>query len=109
MNNTDFTSRESEGETIFYDANQTWQKIEGQLGDFVLKCCGDRFGALALKKAEQRYFVKLREALKFKEAIKITLNGVNLVALQRVKFKIKIKNKTFFTALHGMEHTVTQE
>ena len=37
MNNTDFTSRDSEGETIFYDANQIWQKIEGQLGDFVLK------------------------------------------------------------------------
>ena len=32
---------------IFYDANQTWQKIEGQLGDFVLKYCGNRFEALA--------------------------------------------------------------
>ena len=50
MNNTDFTSRESEGETICYDANQTWQKMGGQLGDFVLKCCGDGFEALALKK-----------------------------------------------------------
>ena len=49
MNNIDFTSGESEGETIFYDANQTWQKL-GQLGDFVLKCCGDGFEALALKK-----------------------------------------------------------
>ena len=49
MNNIDFTSGESEGETIFYDANQTWQKLEGQLGDFVLKCCGDGFEALALK------------------------------------------------------------
>ena len=42
------------------------------------------------------YFVKLEEALKFKEAIQITLNVINLVALQCVKFKIKIKNKTFF-------------
>ena len=52
MNNIDFISRESEDETIFYDANQIWQKIEGQLGDFVLKCCGDGFEALelALKK-----------------------------------------------------------
>ena len=32
---------------IFYDANQTWQKIEGQLGDFVLKYCGNGFEALA--------------------------------------------------------------
>ena len=49
--------------------------------------------------------MKLREALKFKEAIKITMNVISLV-----KFKIKIKkNKTFFTALHGMEHTMTQE
>ena len=53
--------------------------------------------------------MKLREALKFKEAIKITLNVINLVALQCVKFKIKIKNKLFFTALHGIEHTMTQE
>ena len=63
----------------------------------------------SLKKAEQRYIVKLRKALKFKEAIKITRNVINLVALQYVKFKIKIKNKTFFTVLHGMEHTMTQE
>ena len=48
--------------------------------------------------------MKLREALKFKEAIKITLNVINLV---KFKIKIKIKNKTFFTALHGMEHTMT--
>ena len=40
--------------------------------------------------------MKLRETLKFKEAIKITLNVINLVALQCVKFKFKIKNKTFF-------------
>ena len=52
--------------------------------------------------------MKLREALKFKEAIKITLNVINLVALQCVKFKIKIKNKTFSTALHGMAHTMAQ-
>ena len=48
--NIDITSRENEGETIFYDAIKAWQKIEGQLGDFVLKCCGNRFEALALKK-----------------------------------------------------------
>ena len=53
--------------------------------------------------------MKLREVLKFKKAIKITLNVINLVALQCVKSKIKMKNKTFFTALHGMEHTMTQE
>ena len=35
--------------------------------------------------------MKLRKALKFKEAIKITLNVINLVALQCVKFKIEIK------------------
>ena len=34
--NTDITSRESEGEAIFYDANQTWQKMGEQLGDFSL-------------------------------------------------------------------------
>ena len=50
MNKIDFTSEESEVETIFYDANQTWQKLEGQRSDFVLKCCGDGFEALALKK-----------------------------------------------------------
>ena len=27
--NIDITSRENEGETIFYDAIQAWQKIEG--------------------------------------------------------------------------------
>ena len=32
---------------IVYDANQTWQKIEGKLGDFVLKYCGNGFEALA--------------------------------------------------------------
>ena len=32
---------------IFYDANQTWQRIEGQLADFVLKYCGNGFEALA--------------------------------------------------------------
>ena len=53
--------------------------------------------------------MKLREILKFKEAIKITLYVINLVALQCVKSKIKIKNKTFLTAIHGMEHTMTQE
>ena len=58
------------------------------------------------EKAEQRYFAKLRKALKLKEAIKITLYVINLVALQCVKFKIKIKN-FFFTVLHGMEHTMT--
>ena len=34
----------------FYDANQTWQKTDRQLGDFVLKYCGDGFEALAKKK-----------------------------------------------------------
>ena len=95
---------------IFYDANQTWQKIEGQLGDFVLKYCGNGFEALAYKKqsrgwmdgwmngvlghfyalsrlnwadrAEQRNFVKLRKALKFKEANILTLKAINLVASQ---------------------------
>ena len=56
MNNIDFTSGESEGETIFYDTNQTWQKLEGQLGDFVPKCCGDGFEALALKKQSRGTF-----------------------------------------------------
>ena len=32
---------------IFYDVNQTWQKIEVQLGDFVLKYCGNGFEALS--------------------------------------------------------------
>ena len=32
---------------IFYDANQTWKKTEGQLGDFVLKYCGNGFEAFA--------------------------------------------------------------
>ena len=50
----------------------------------------------SLRKAEQRYFMKLKKALKFKEAIKITLNVIDLVTLQCVKFKIKIKNTTFF-------------
>ena len=40
--------------------------------------------------------MKLRKALKFREAIKIALNVINFAALQCVKFKIKIKNKTFF-------------
>ena len=34
--------------------------------------------------------MKLRKALKFKEAKKITLNVINLVALHCRKFKIKI-------------------
>ena len=59
------------------------------------------------RKAEQRYFMKLRKVLKFKEAIKITLNVINLVALQCVKFKIKIKKLLFCTVLHGMEQTMT--
>ena len=53
MNNIDFTSRESEGEAIFYDANLIWQKIEGQLGDFALKCCGDGFEVLELALEKQ--------------------------------------------------------
>ena len=45
--------------------------------------------------------MKLRKALKFKEAIKITLNVINLVTLQCVKFKIKMKIKLFL--LSSME------
>ena len=47
----------------FYDANQTWQKTDRQLGDFVLKYYGDGFEALAKKDAEQRYLAKWRKAL----------------------------------------------
>ena len=42
----------------------------------------------SLYKSRAKVHLKLRKDLKFKEAIKITLNVINLVALQCVKFKI---------------------
>jgi hypothetical protein len=83
-------------ETIVYDANQTWQKIEYGLTDLVKNYCGEGFEQVARKDAEQRYFAKLRKAAKQLEKKKIEINTKNLVAIQCGELKLKIRTKQVF-------------